>query len=76
MLCEPACPSEQRFDVQYAYDDTWKVMNDAQITVYSVDLRLASSRTLAADESTFTHPYDIGDAEFDNAANPMAAGRD
>jgi hypothetical protein len=31
----------------------------------SVDLRSTSSNTPSADEQTFTHPYDIGDPEFD-----------
>ena len=42
-------------------------MNDAQIAIYSVDLRSTTSRT-SEDENTFTHPYDIGDPQFDTAA--------
>ena len=43
-------------------------MNDAQIAIYSVDLRSTRSDTSRADEHTFTHPYDIGDPEFDTDA--------
>ncbi len=39
LLCEPACPAEQRGDVQSAYDNAWRMMNDAQTAVYPVDLR-------------------------------------
>ena len=68
LLCEPACPTEQRRDVQAAYDNAWKIMNDAQIAVYPVDLRSADSGIPVASESTFTHPFDIGDPQFDIAA--------
>jgi hypothetical protein len=67
LMCEPACPAHQRDEMQSAYDNLWRMMNDAQIAIYSVDLRLTASRT-PADESTFTHPYDIGDPQFDTAA--------
>jgi len=43
-------------------------MNDAQIAVYPVDLRSADSGIPVASESTFTHPFDIGDPQFDTAA--------
>ena len=45
-------------------------MNDAQIAIYSIDLRsLATSNLQAGSGSyTFTHPYDVGDPEFDKAA--------
>ena len=65
ILCEPACPAHQRDEVQSAYDNLWRIMNDAQIAIYSVDLRSTASNTPSADEQTFTHPYDIGDPEFD-----------
>ena len=67
LMCEPACPAHQRDEMQSAYDNLWKMMNDAQIAIYSVDLRSTTSRT-SADENTFTHPYDIGDPQFDTAA--------
>jgi VWFA-related protein len=67
LMCEPACPAHQRDEMQSEYDNLWKMMNDAQIAIYSVDLRSTTSRT-SADENTFTHPYDIGDPEFDTAA--------
>jgi VWFA-related protein len=67
LMCEPACPVHQRDEMQSAYDNLWRMMNDAQIAIYSVDLRSAASGT-AMDETTFTHPYDIGDPQFDTAA--------
>jgi VWFA-related protein len=67
LMCEPASPAHQRDEVQSEYDNLWKLMNDAQIAIYSVDLRSTASRA-SADENTFTHPYDIGDPQFDTAA--------
>ena len=54
--------------MQSVYDNLWRMMNDAQIAIYSVDLRSTASNTPAADEQTFTHPYDIGDPQFDTDA--------
>ncbi len=68
LLCEPACPAEQRGDVQSAYDNAWRMMNDAQTAVYPVDLRSTDVGIPVASESTFTHPYDVGDSQFDTAA--------
>lgn len=68
LMCDPACPVHQRDEVQSAYDNLWKVMNDAQVAIYSVDLRSTGSNTPGADEQAFTHPYDIGDPEFDTDA--------
>jgi VWFA-related protein len=67
LMCDPACPVLQRGEMQAAYDNLWRMMNDAQIAIYSVDLR-ATSSGIPMDESTFTHPYDIGDPQFDTAA--------
>jgi VWFA-related protein len=67
LMCDPACPVHQRDEVQSSYDNLWRMMNDAQIAIYSVDLRSASSGTMA-DENTFTHPYDVGDPQFDTEA--------
>src|SRR5260370_6022833 len=68
LMCEPACPAHQRDEMQSEYDNLWKMMNDAQIAIYSVDLRSTTSGT-SADENTFTHPYDIGDPQFDPPPN-------
>jgi hypothetical protein len=67
-MCEPACPVHQRSEVQSAYDNLWKMMNDAQIAIYSVDLRPASSNLASAAEADFTRPYDVGDPQFDTDA--------
>ncbi|MGB7332322.1 MAG: VWA domain-containing protein [Terriglobales bacterium] len=67
LMCDPACPVHQRDEVQSSYDNLWRMMNDTQIAIYSVDLRSAASGT-TADENTFTHPYDVGDPQFDTEA--------
>jgi VWFA-related protein len=68
LMCEPACPVHQRGEVQSAYDQLWKMMNDAQIAIYSVDLRASGSGLPSASETNFTHPYDVGDPQFDTDA--------
>ena len=68
LLCEPACPVHQRGEVQSAYDNLWKMLNDAQIAIYSVDLRASGSGIPSASDTTFTHPYDVGDPQFDTDA--------
>lgn len=45
LMCEPACPQHTRDEMQSAYDNLWKIMNDAQISIYSVDLRSATAST-------------------------------
>lgn len=75
LMCDPACPVHERDEVQSAYDNLWRMMNDAQIAIYSVDLRSSASGT-AMDESTFTHPYDIGDPQFDSAAQAQWKAQD
>ena len=69
MLCEPACPAQQRDEVQPLYDKLWKTMNDAQIAIYSLDLRgLAANNSAAGSSSlTYTRPADVGTV-FDSAA--------
>jgi VWFA-related protein len=67
LMCEPACPTHQRGEVQSAYDDVWRMMNDAQIAVYTVDLKLTAD-SASAEQATFTHPYDVGDPQFDTVA--------
>ncbi len=76
LMCEPACPVHQRDEMQSAYDNLWRMMNDAQIAIYTVDLRSAASGTSAAGEDTFTHPYDVGDPQFDTAAQAQWKARD
>jgi VWFA-related protein len=65
LLCEPACPVHRGDEMHAAYDNLWRMMNDAQIAIYSVDLRSTVSNSVPADQATITHPYDIGDPEFD-----------
>jgi VWFA-related protein len=66
LLCEPTCPVHQRSEMQAAYDNLWRLMNDAQIAIYSVDLRPAASGT--AMFAGGVRPSDIGDAQFDTDA--------
>jgi VWFA-related protein len=65
LMCEPACPVHERDEMQSTYDDLWRMMNDAQIAIYSVDLRSADAGMLAAGG---VRPEDIGDPEFDTDA--------
>ncbi len=63
LMCEPACPQHRRDEMQSAYDDLWKIMNDAQIAIYSVDLR---SATVGLPLSMGgVRPFDRGDSQFD-----------
>lgn len=66
LMCEPACPVHQRDEMQSAYDNLWRMMNDAQIAIYSVDLRSATSSLPMSDGGV--RPSDIGDPQFDTDA--------
>ena len=70
LMCEPACPAQQRTEVQPLYDRLLRTMNDAQISIYSVDLRslTANNFDAAAPSSTFTHPGEIGVQGYDRAS--------
>jgi VWFA-related protein len=70
MMCEPACPVEQRGSVQGLYERLWRTMNNSQIAIYSVDLRSLAAGNFQASSGTdqFTHPYEVGDPDFDKAA--------
>jgi len=69
-LCEPACPAPDRREVQELYEELWRIMNDGQIAIYSIDLRQLSTSNLRGemDSAGFTHPYERGDRQFDRAA--------
>jgi len=58
--CEPNCPARD------SYDNLWRMMNDAQIAIYSVDLRAAMVGT--AQDPGGVRPSDIGDPQFDTDA--------
>src|SRR5208282_6094435 len=64
-LCD-TCPVHQRGEMQAAYDNLWRLMNDAQVAIYSVDLR--SSGTGIFMSAGGVRPSDIGDAQFDTDA--------
>jgi hypothetical protein len=65
LLCEPGCPVHRGDEVHAAYDNLWRMMNDSQIAIYSVDLRSTGLGTTATEQGTFTRPSDMGDPEFD-----------
>jgi VWFA-related protein len=62
LMCEPACPVHQRNEMQSSYDNLWRLMNDAQIAIYSVDLRADTLSSLGG-----VRPSDIGDPQFDTS---------
>jgi VWFA-related protein len=62
-LCEPGCPPDSRDQMQPAYDRLWRMMNDAQIAIYAVDLR--SSTTGMRLTEGGVRPSDVGDPQFD-----------
>jgi VWFA-related protein len=64
--CDPSCPVHQRGEMQAAYDNLWRMMNDAQIAIYSVDLRSVASGISMSPGGV--RPSDIGDAQFDTDA--------
>jgi VWFA-related protein len=64
--CEPACPVARRDEMQSAYDNLWRMMNDAQIAIYSVDLRSATASMPSLGEGV--RLSDIGDPQFDTDA--------
>jgi VWFA-related protein len=66
LMCEPACPVHQQGEMQAAYDNLWRMMNDAQIAIYSVDLRSAASGMPMS--AGGVRPSDIGDPQFDTDA--------
>jgi VWFA-related protein len=65
LMCEPACPVHQRQEMQSSYDNLWRLMNDAQIAIYSVDLRATPSDTLTSMGGV--RPSDFGDPQFDTS---------
>ncbi|HZQ71199.1 MAG TPA: VWA domain-containing protein [Terriglobales bacterium] len=74
-LCEPSCPGIQgRKEMQSAYDNLWRLMNDAQIAIYSVDLRLATAGTMMTTGGV--RPSDTGDPQFDTDAQAHQAIED
>jgi len=74
LMCEPACPVHGRDEMQSAYDNLWKMMNDAQIAIYSVDLRSADSSMFMT--AGGVRPSDIGDPQFDTDAQAQARMQD
>jgi VWFA-related protein len=78
LMCEPACPVEQRGSVQGLYDQLWRTMNNSQMAIYSVDLRSlpAGGFSAASGNNNFTHPYEIGDPDFDKAADANQQAQD
>jgi VWFA-related protein len=65
-MCEPACPVHGRDEMQSEYNNLWRMMNDAQIAIYSVDLRSTGASAFMATGGV--RPSDIGDPQFDTDA--------
>ena len=63
---EPDIPLHGRDEVQSSYDNVWRLMNDAQISIYSVDLRTSNTGTFMTTGGV--RPYDMGDPQFDTDA--------
>lgn len=62
LLYDPEVPAHGG-ELQSAYDSLWKLMNDAQIAIYSVDLRSTSGAMNMAIGGV--RPSDIGDPQYD-----------
>jgi VWFA-related protein len=65
-LCEPACTGAGQKEMQASYESLWRMMNDAQMAIYSVDLRSTGSSTFMANGGV--RPSDMGDPQFDTDA--------
>jgi|HubBroStandDraft_5_1064220.scaffolds.fasta_scaffold30942_1 VWFA-related protein len=63
LMCDPACPVHGRDEMQLAYDSLWKEMSDAQVAIYSVDLRTSTS--ILPISTGGMRPSDAGDPQFD-----------
>ena len=73
LMCDADCPVHQRNEMQSAYDNLWRMMNDAEIAIYSVDLRSADSGMLSTGG---VRPSDIGDPQFDTGAQARRKAQD
>jgi len=60
---DPDVPVHGRDEMQSAYDNLWRMMNDAQIAIYSVDLRSASVDIPISTGGV--RPTDTEDAQYD-----------
>ena len=66
-VCDPFCPAiHGRQDMKSSYDNLWRMMNDAQIAIYSVDLRLPTAGSMMSTGGV--RPMDMGDPQFDTDA--------
>jgi VWFA-related protein len=67
--CDSECEDHQPDEMQSTYDNLWRMMNDAQIAIYSVDLRSSDSSLLTIGG---VRPSDIGDPQFDTDAQAQS----
>ncbi len=72
-ICETGCTGPGREQMQSAYDKLSMMMNDAQIAIYSVDLRSADNTFLV---SGGVRPQERGDSYFDTDARARATMHD
>ena len=74
-LCEFGCGAMHgRDEMQSAYDNLWRMMNDAQIAIYSVDLRLPTAGSMMATGGV--RPSDTDDPQFDTDAQANRVTQD
>lgn len=73
-MCDPACLTPGRDQMQAGYDNLWRMMNDAQMAIYSVDLRSATLGTLM--DNGGIRPSDRGDPQFDTDAQAQTKMQD
>ncbi len=66
LICDSPCPKHGRNEMQGMYENLWKLMNDAQIAIYAVDLRSNPPDFMLSTGGV--RPSDIGDPQFDAAA--------
>lgn len=74
-MCD-TCSVDQRSAIQAQYDRMWQNMNNSQMAIYSVDLRSLAAGNFQANNDEFTHPYDVGDPEYDKAAQAKWEAQD
>jgi VWFA-related protein len=62
LMCDPGCAVHGRDEMQASYDDLWRTMSDAQVAIYSVDLR--RSTTFLPMSTDGMRPTDANDPQF------------
>ena len=66
LMDDPEVPVHGSNETQSTYDNLWRMMNDAQISIYAVDLRSTNSNPFMTTGGV--RPSDFGDPQFDTDA--------